>query len=170
MIPVCRHTHCQAINFIVVRRFAFRASENSEPLKSERSTCESSSRSPTRSVHARGVSVCVLVLVRPLLWLVITLQGLPRRVSCAQGAEVGEAAHRSSHHVFGCCRPPIGLGLLGPIARDGDPSGAGSRKQVAEEQPYLKGFRPSDWQQSEGGSGSSLGNPQWPVLDCRFRC
>jgi hypothetical protein len=117
-----------------------------------------------------GVRVCALVLDRPLLRLVVTLQGLPSRVSCAQGAEVGEASHRSSHRVFGCCRPPIGLGLLGPIARDGVSSGAGATIQVGEEQPNIKGSPPRDWQQSEGGSGSTLGSPPWPALDDRLRC
>lgn len=53
-----------------------------------------------------GVRVCALVLDRPLLRLVVTLQGLHSRVSCAQGAGAGQAAHRSSHHGCGWLQAP----------------------------------------------------------------
>ena len=66
-----------------------------------------------------GIGVGTRVLVRPLLRLVVALHGLHNRLSCAQGTEIGKAAHRSTHHGCGCCRSPIRAGPTGAIARGG---------------------------------------------------
>ena len=66
-----------------------------------------------RVVSVDGIGVCALVLVRPLLLLVVVLQGLPSRVCPVQGAGFGNAAHRSTHHGCGVASPPSGLDLRG---------------------------------------------------------